>query len=304
MKLIYSLFAALVLFGSAASCSWWEKENASNSQTYKHAAMKSDTLDLTIQSSSGKLAAILEIPNLAKDTRCPIVLLMHGLTSQKNDPLNVRIANTLKERGIASIRFDFNGHGGSDGKFKDMTVSNEYQDALAVYNYVRSLNYISDVGIAGHSQGGLVCSMLAGNLQDKISAMVLMSAAANIPDMAKKGNILGVKFDPDSLPEEGITLWRHNIGKAYLEDAQLLEPFTIASNYDGPVCIMHGTKDSAVPVSTARQYQAIFNDPEVHIFEGDNHGFGENFDEVCIIAADFFQKQFQFPKQDKQQSIQ
>lgn len=32
------------------------------------------------------------------------------------------IANHLQEAGIASIRFDFNGCGQSEGRFEDMTV--------------------------------------------------------------------------------------------------------------------------------------------------------------------------------------
>lgn len=39
------------------------------------------------------------------------------------------IASDLLSDGIGVVRFDFNGHGKSEGRFQDMTVLNEIEDA-------------------------------------------------------------------------------------------------------------------------------------------------------------------------------
>ena len=96
-----------------------------------------------------------------------MVILMHGIFSSKDyNPMPV-LAKGLAKAGIASIRFDFNGHGKSEGRKQDMTIEKEIADAMAIYEYVRALPYVTDVGFLGHSKGGVVASMSAGRLVEQ-----------------------------------------------------------------------------------------------------------------------------------------
>ena len=61
------------------------------------------------------------------------------------------------------MKFDFNGHGESEGEFSGMTVPNEIEYAKLVYEYVKSLPFVGDIALTGHSQGGVVASMTAGD---------------------------------------------------------------------------------------------------------------------------------------------
>ena len=57
-----------------------------------------------------------------------LVVLMHGFTSNRGvdpDQLLYQLAQRFEAEGMATLRFDFNGHGQSDGRFQDMTVLNE-----------------------------------------------------------------------------------------------------------------------------------------------------------------------------------
>ena len=47
---------------------------------------------------------------------CHMFILMHGIFSSKDYPPMPRIAKALAKEGIASIRFDFDGHGRSEGQ--------------------------------------------------------------------------------------------------------------------------------------------------------------------------------------------
>ena len=67
----------------------------------------------------------------------------------KNEPLLKDIAENLLKKGVASIRFDFNGHGQSEGKFEHMTVLNEIEDANCIFNYVSSLDYVKSISMVG-----------------------------------------------------------------------------------------------------------------------------------------------------------
>ena len=134
------------------------------------------TQEYAVRGPEGGIAFEVTLPDgfdTAKDS-CPMVILMHGIFSSKDYGPMPQLARGLAKAGIASIRFDFDGHGRSEGRKQDMTIEKELADARAVWNYVQSLPYVSAVGLLGHSQGGVVASMTAGRWQ--------LKAAMPLPD--------------------------------------------------------------------------------------------------------------------------
>ena len=84
---------------------------------------------LRIQGARGRLAATLEVPVLKVGEKCPIVIICHGFGGNRDRGTTYMVAKQLPNEGIATLRFDFNGHGQSEGKMKDMTVLKEVEDA-------------------------------------------------------------------------------------------------------------------------------------------------------------------------------
>ena len=116
-------------------------------------------LPVTIQGDHGRLSAIIQKPSGTSRKRIPLVVICHGFTGNKEGALLNILADSLEAHGIASLRFDFNGHGQSEGRFEDMTVPNEIEDAQRVVAYAHSLPWVGPVILAGHSQGGVVAAM-------------------------------------------------------------------------------------------------------------------------------------------------
>ena len=158
---------------------------------------------IQIDGSQGKLSAIVQKPQTKPGEKIPMVLLFHGFSSNKQDIIISTLADKLSAKGIASIRIDFNGHGESEGAFYKMTVLNEIEDAKKTLNYAKTLNYVSSVSVAGHSQGGVVASMLAGTAgEEQIQSAVLLAPAAVLRDDAIRGQTFGVMYDPFNPPEK------------------------------------------------------------------------------------------------------
>ena len=83
---------------------------------------QAETTRLTIDGSKGKLAAIIQKPATTPGEKIPMVIMMHGFGGNKGGidgrkTLFDVIADKLEAQGIATIRFDFNGHGESEGEF-------------------------------------------------------------------------------------------------------------------------------------------------------------------------------------------
>ena len=119
-----------------------------------------------LQGPNGRLCYVLQLPrnfDPARD-KCPLVIVMHGVMAHKDVPPLPRIARKLVREGFAVLRFDFNAQGKSDGDVLKCTIPSEIADARAVYDYARSLPFVSSVVLLAHSQGGVVAGMLAGEL--------------------------------------------------------------------------------------------------------------------------------------------
>lgn len=172
------------------------------------AGVSAKTENVTIKGSVGNLSALLTTPDgLEEGVKCPVAILMHGFMGNKDGMLEKLTAEKLASLGVASVRFDFNGHGKSEGRFQDMTVPNEIEDAKCVYEYVLSLPFTSVVALTGHSQGGVVAAMTSGDLGvDKVRCVVLLAPAAVLRDDAIRGSTMGARYNPLD-PPEAVTLF-------------------------------------------------------------------------------------------------
>ena len=242
---------------------------------------------VTIDGDHGKLQAVIQKPDLKPGQQCPMVVFCHGFGGTKEGPLFELITDSLQKHGIASIRFDFNGHGESDGKFEEMTVPNEINDAKKVIEYVRDLRYVSKIALVGHSQGGVVASMTAGEMGSDISAVVLMAPAAVLRDDAIRGSTFGKQYNPLD-PPEYVELWGpQRLGRNYIKTAFSLPIYETAANYHGPALIIHGNGDRIVPYTYGLRFHQQWKGSEYVLQEYFDHGFSQNIYRTTDIVSDF-----------------
>ena len=251
---------------------------------------------LFIDGDHGRLKAIIQKPELQPGEKCPMVVFCHGFSGRKEGPLFELMADTLQAHGIASIRFDFNGHGESEGEFVDMTVPNEIEDAKKVVEYVSNLSYVSSLAIAGHSQGGVVASMLAGKLSEELGrpafkAVALMAPAAVLRDDAIRGSTMGKQYDPFN-PGEYVELWGGlKLGAEFIRTAFSLPIYETAAKYQGSALIIHGNADRVVPYTYGERFHEIWPNSELVIQEYYDHGFTQNMYRTTDIVSEYLIRQ-------------
>lgn len=238
-----------------------------------HSVKAQQTEDLTLQGSKGKLAATLQTPKIEKGKKVRMVIICHGFGGDKDRPLLRTIADKLQEAGIASIRFDFNGCGKSEGRFQDMTVLNEIEDAKKVIDYAQKLPWVSGISIVGHSQGGVVASIVAGQLKKSIKSVALCAPAAVLRDDALCGTTQGATYDPHNIPEY-IDLPRGlRMGHDYVVTAQTLPIYETAKEYKGAVLVIHGTWDVVVPYTYGERYHQGYKNSRLILLSQVDHSF-------------------------------
>lgn len=242
---------------------------------------------LRIDGSKGKLAAILTIPDGAT-TNIPVVIHCHGFRSNKNDAIGPELTKQLTPLGIATMRFDFNAHGESEGEFVEMTVPNEIEDAIKVYEYLRSRPEFGKIGLSGHSQGGVVAAMAAGQLgAEKVKGLALFAAAAVLKDDALRGCTLWHWYDPVNVPEY-VDIDGTHLGREFILTAQTLPIYETAAKYKGGACVINGEDDVVVPVKYGKRFHGVLAGSSFHLMPKEDHNFGHDKKTVVAVAVKYF----------------
>lgn len=131
-----------------------------------------------------KLAATLTFPK--SDSPLPAVILITGSGQQDRNeegfghkPFLV-LADYLTRQGIAVLRADDRGIGGSTGNFDQSTSGDFTDDAIAGVEYLKSRKEINpkQIGLIGHSEGGMIAQIAAYRSSDV--AFIVMMAGPGI----------------------------------------------------------------------------------------------------------------------------
>ena len=228
---------------------------------------------ITIDGSKGKLWAQLYKPRLEPGQRCDLVVLCHGLNCDHDFELMKRIEIQLQKAGFATLAFDFNGHGKSEGRFSEMTIPNEIEDLEQVLAYAQDLRFVDDIALVGHSQGAVVAAMVAGNHPEDIKAVVLLSPASSVRDDIARGNLFGIDFNPLDPPDSLVLSNGIAIGRRYLKTALYLPIFETSAKYHGNACIIQGNGDRLVPFTCGERFHQLWNGSEYDELEYYDHNF-------------------------------
>ena len=130
-----------------------------------------------------KLAGTLTTPK--GSGQFPAVLLITGSGAQDRDeslmghkPFLI-LADYLTRCGIAVLRVDDRGVGGSTGDMSRATTENFAGDVIAGVHYLKNRKEIDpkNIGLIGHSEGGIIAPMVASKDKD-VAFIVLMAGTA------------------------------------------------------------------------------------------------------------------------------
>ena len=207
-----------------------------------------------------KINGTLFLPKTRKNEKLPIAIVCHEFMA--NQLFSFSYAKALAEIGFAAFCFDFCGGGlvsTSRGSRRDMSVLTEISDIKAVIRFAQSLSNTdeSELLLVGCSQGGLVAALTAAQMPETVNGLVLLYPALCIPDAARAGEMLWLKFDPSHIPEK-MHAGPMPLGRRYAADVMNMDAFRQIAGYSGKVLLLHGDRDAIVDISYAEKAESVY----------------------------------------------
>lgn len=214
----------------------------------------------------------------------PTLMFLGGFKSDMEGTKAEYLEQQCIARGQAYVRFDYSGHGSSEGKFEDGTIGIWRDDALAVFDALTS----GDVLLAGSSMGGWISFLVAAARTDRVKGIIGIAAA---PDFTKgiekemtkeqhaemqKNGYLAVPNDYSDEP--------YIFTKALIKDGRENSFLEEGLDLTIPVNLVQGMKDADVEWQTAHRIKNALSKTDTHIVlieEGDHRLSAEN--ELQII---------------------
>ncbi|MGH1330831.1 MAG: alpha/beta fold hydrolase [Paracoccaceae bacterium] len=205
----------------------------------------------------------------------PGIVFLGGFMSDMAGTKAVALEAWAQAQGRAFLRFDYSGHGQSDGAFENGAIGDWAADARGIIEALTSGPQI----LVGSSMGGWISLILAAQIPEKIAGLVGIAAA---PDFTEDG--FWASFDADQraeLAREGRVMVPSDYDAPYPITQRLIEEgrdhLVLRKPMDlpFPVRLLQGTADADVDISRplAILDHATCEDMRLTLVKGADHRF-------------------------------
>jgi pimeloyl-ACP methyl ester carboxylesterase len=222
----------------------------------------SETMPSFIDVDSG--GDLRRIAYLTQAGGAPGIVWLQGF---KSDMVSIK-ATALSEwthaQGLAFTRFDYSGHGQSDGRFEDGTIGRWLEEAMAVFRQIARGPQV----LVGSSMGGYITLLLLKTLMDKapaeaarIKALVMIAPAWDMTE-----ELMWKRFPEtarQAVEREGVFYRPSQYGDPYPITRRLIDEgrqhLIGGASWDPgrPVRILHGRLDPDVPYSHSERLMQL-----------------------------------------------
>ncbi len=231
--------------------------------------------------NSVQLAARLDLPAAVPRA---YALFAHCFTCSKDSLAAARISTALAAQGIAVLRFDFTGLGGSAGDFANTNFSSNIEDLIAAANFLRQ-HYAAPNILIGHSLGGAAVLAAASRIPE---AVAIATIAAPYQPAHVRRLLEPARAEIEASGEAEVMLAGRNfrIKKQFLEDIARHSNHESIAGLRKALLIFHSPHDTIVDIENATQIFMAAKHPKSFVSLDDaDHLLTRKVDAAYVAAV-------------------
>jgi alpha-beta hydrolase superfamily lysophospholipase len=217
--------------------------------------------------------------------RGPGIIFIHGLNSDMNGAKALTVERYARKNNLDFIRFDCRGHGRSEGKFEEFTISDWKKDLLDIIDNIAKGPQI----LIGSSMGGWLMMLAAKARPQRIKGMIGLAAA---PDFGKDLYNNLNKKNKREITSKGITKYTsygfsYYLTKKFFIEAEKNRILKKPLYFTKPLVLIHGLKDNVVKEDVPRKILKKITGKNVNIIylKESDHRLSSDTDLKVIINS-------------------
>ena len=217
--------------------------------------------------------------------RGPGIIFIHGLNSDMNGAKALTVERYARKNNLNFIRFDCRGHGRSEGKFEEFTISDWKKDLLDIIDNIAKGPQI----LIGSSMGGWLMMLAAKARPQRIKGMIGLAAA---PDFGKDLYNNLNKKNKREITSKGITKYTsygfsYYLTKKFFIEAEKNRILKKPLYFTKPLVLIHGLKDNVVKEDVPRKILKKITGKNVNIIylKESDHRLSSDTDLKVIINS-------------------
>ncbi|MEM6319928.1 MAG: alpha/beta fold hydrolase [Bacteroidota bacterium] len=215
-----------------------------------------------------ELSARLELP-LDQYPKA-FAIFAHCFTCGKNVRAARSVSQCLTKCGIAVLRFDFAGLGGSEGDFSDTNFTSNVQDITAAADFLTK-NFVAPSILIGHSLGGAAVLSAAHEI-DSIRAVVTINAPFEPAHVQHLVQPVSAEIAQKGQATVQIGLQQFNIKQQFLDDITQNSLVEKINRLGKALLIFHAPQDRIVAIENAEKIYTSARHPKSFVtLDGADH---------------------------------
>lgn len=217
------------------------------------------------------------------------LLMLHGITTHKNEWGNFfgNLACVFAERGIASLRIDFRGHGQSTEPSTRFSVASQVLDVMAATEWLLKQPGAKRIHLLGCSFGAPPAIFFSAMRPSSVGTLSLICPVLDYSaTFLKPKTAWASKLFSRQAIQRAFKCGTLKMNRSFAIDAKLiiemqcLRPFEILGDIHASTVVIHGQADSMVPFAISKKHIKSLDHVRLVGIPHMDHGFTDQDDET------------------------